>query len=182
MCWTWNPVPKQGKCEALGTVTYRPKTSSQGKMTWKGFWTWNLWFEWLYSYIRHLAHNQFSSVTHSCPTLCDPMNHSMPGLLVHHQLPELIQTHVHQVGGATQPSHPLSSPSSPVPNPSQHQGLFQWVSSPHQVAKELELQLQHQSFQWTPRTDLLWPSAFPLWKNVFSVPLPIFLLKLFSWC
>ena len=97
---------------------------------------------------------QFSSVTQSCPTLCDPMNHSMPGLPVHHQLLEFTQTHVHRVGDAIQPSHPLSSPSPPAPNPSQHQSLFQWVNSSHQVAKVLEFQLQHQSFQWTPRTDL----------------------------
>ena len=68
---------------------------------------------------------QFSSVAQSCPTLCDPMNRSMPGLPVHHQLPEFTQTHVHQVSDAIQPSHPLSSPSPPAPNPSQHQGLFQ---------------------------------------------------------
>ena len=68
---------------------------------------------------------QFSSVTQSCPTLCDPMNRSMPGLPVHHQLPEFTQTHVHRVGDAIQPSHPLSSPSPPAPNPSQHQSLFQ---------------------------------------------------------
>ena len=67
---------------------------------------------------------KFSSVAQSCPTLCDPMNRSMPGLPVHHQLLEFTQTHVHQVGDAIQPSHPLSSPSPPVPNPSQHQGLF----------------------------------------------------------
>ena len=72
---------------------------------------------------------QFSSVTQSCPTLCYPMNRSMPGLPVHHQLPEFTQTHVHRVGDAIQPSHPLSSPSPPAPNPSQHQGLFQWVNS-----------------------------------------------------
>ena len=98
---------------------------------------------------------QFSSVTQSCPTLCDPINHSTPGLPVHHQVPEFTQTHVHQVSDAIQPSHPLSSPSPPAPNPSQHQGLFQWVSSSHEVAKVLEFQLQHWSFQWTPRTDLL---------------------------
>ena len=89
----------------------------------------------------------------SCLTLCDPMNHSTPGLPVHHHLPEFTQTHIHQVGDAIQPSHPLSSPSLPAPNPFQHQSLFQWVSSSHEVAKVLEL--QHQSFQWTPRTDLL---------------------------
>ena len=98
---------------------------------------------------------QFSSVTQSCPTLCDPMNRSTPGLPVHHKLPELTQTHAHWVSDAIQPSHPLSSPSPPAPNPSQHQGLFQWVNSSHEVAKVWEFQLQHQSFQWTPRTYLL---------------------------
>ena len=93
---------------------------------------------------------QFSSVTQSCPTLCNPMNCSMPGLPVHHQLPESIQTHVHLVGDATEPSHPLSSPSPPAPNPSQPQGLFQWVNSLHQVAKVLKFGtlshlLQHHS-------------------------------------
>ena len=68
---------------------------------------------------------QFTSVTQSCPTICDPMNRSMPGLPVHHQLPEFTQTHVRPVGDAIQPSHPLSSPSPPAPNPSQHQSLFQ---------------------------------------------------------
>ena len=98
---------------------------------------------------------QFSSVTQSCPTLCEPMNHSTPGLPVHHQLPEFTQTHAHWVGDAIQPSHPLSSPSPPAPNPSQHQGLFQRVNSLHRVAIGLEFQLQHQSFQWTPRIYLL---------------------------
>ena len=90
---------------------------------------------------------QLSSVAQSCPTLCEPMNRSTPGLPVHHQLPESTQTHVHRVGDAIQPSHPLSSPSPPAFNPSQHQGLFKWISSSHQVAKVLEFQLQHQSFQ-----------------------------------
>ena len=98
---------------------------------------------------------QFSSITQSCPTLCDPMNRSTPGLPVYHQLPEFSQTHVHWVGDAIQPSHPLSSPSPPAPNSSQHQGLSQWVSSSHEVAKVWKFQLQHQSFQWIPRTDLL---------------------------
>ena len=84
---------------------------------------------------------QFSSVTQLCPTLCDPMNCSTPGLPVHHQLPEFTQTHVHWVGDAIQPSHPLSSPSPPALNPSQHQGLFKWVSFSHQVARVLEFQL-----------------------------------------
>ena len=77
---------------------------------------------------------QFSWVAQSCPTLCDPVNCSTPGLPVHHQLPESTQTHVHQIGDAIQPSHPLSSPSL-APNPSQHQSLFQWVKSSHEVAK-----------------------------------------------
>ena len=98
---------------------------------------------------------QFSSVAQLCLTLCDPMDHSMPGLLVHHQLLESTQTHVHWVGDAIQPSHPLSSPPLPAFNLSQHQGLFQWVSSSHEVAKVLAFQLQHQSFQWIFRTDLL---------------------------
>ena len=96
-----------------------------------------------------------SSVAQLCPTLCDCMNDSTPGLPVHHQIPEFTQTHVHRVGDAIQPSHPLLSPSPPAPNPSQHQGLFQWVNSSREVAKVLEFQPQHQSFQWTPRTGLL---------------------------
>ena len=97
---------------------------------------------------------QFSSVAQLCPTVCDTMNRSTPGLPVHHQLLEFTQTHVHQVGDAIHPSHPLLFPSPSAPNPSQHQGLFQWVNSSHEVAKVLEFQLQHQSFQWTPRTGL----------------------------
>jgi len=84
---------------------------------------------------------QFSSVAQSCPTLCDTMNRSTPGLPVHHQLPQFTQTHVHRVSDAIQPSHPLSSPSPPAPNPSQHQSLFQWVNSSHEVATVLEFQL-----------------------------------------
>ena len=83
---------------------------------------------------------QFSSFTQLCPTLCDPMNHSTPGLPVHHQLPEFTQNHVHWVGDAIQPSHPLSSPAPPALNLSQHQGLLKWVSPSHQVAKVLEFQ------------------------------------------
>ena len=98
---------------------------------------------------------QFSSVAQSCLTLCDPMNRSTPGLPVHHQLPQFTQTHVHWVSDAIQPSHPLSSPSPPASNPSQHQSLFQWVNSSHEVAKVFEFQLEHQYFQWTPRTGLL---------------------------
>ena len=98
---------------------------------------------------------QFSLVAQSCPTHCDPMNHSMPGLPVHHQLPEFTQTHDHRVSDAIQPSHPLLSPSPPAPDPSQHQSLFQWVNSSHEVAKVLEFQLQHHSSKRNPRADLL---------------------------
>ena len=80
---------------------------------------------------------QFSSVTQSCPTLYDPTNRSTPGLPIHHQLPEFTQTHVHRVSDAIQPSHPLSSPSPHAPNPSQHQSLFQWVNSLHEVQNKI---------------------------------------------
>ena len=85
--------------------------------------------------------HQFSSAAQSCPTLCDPMNRSTPGLPVHHQLPEFTQTHIHQVGDAIQPSHPLSCPFPHAPNPSQPQSLFQLVNSSQEVAKVLEFQL-----------------------------------------
>ena len=98
---------------------------------------------------------QFSSVTQSCLTLCDPVDCSTPSLLVYRQLLEFTQTHVLWIRDAIQPSHSLSSPSPPAFNLSQHQGLFQWVSSLHQVAKVLELQLQHQSFQWIFRIAFL---------------------------
>ena len=102
-----------------------------------------------HKYVRWLLWTvQFSSVAQSGPTLYNPMNHSTP---VHHQLPESTKTHIHRVRDATQPSHPLSSPSPPALNLSHHQGLFKCVSSSHQVVKVLEFQLQHQSFQWTPR-------------------------------
>ena len=90
--------------------------------------------------IYHPFMIQFSSVQ-SRPTLCNPMNHSTPGLPIHHQLPEFTQTHVHRAGDAIQPSHPLSSPFPPAPNPSQHQSLFQRVNSLLEVAKVLEFQL-----------------------------------------
>ena len=98
---------------------------------------------------------QFSSVTQSCLTLCNPMHCSMPDLPVHHQLLAFTQIHVHRVGDAIQQSHPLSSPSPPTFNLSQHQGLFQGASSLHQEAKVLEFQLQYQSFQWIFRTEFL---------------------------
>ena len=118
----------------------------------------------------------FSSVAHSCPTLCDPMDCTMLGFPVHHQFPELAQTHVHQVGDAIQPSHPLSAPSPPAFNLSQHHDLFQWVSFSHQVAKVLELQLQLQS--WIFRTDFLqdWLVGSPCCPRDFqeSSPTPQF--------
>ena len=94
--------------------------------------------------------HQFSSL--SSVTLCDPM---IPGLPVQHQLPESTQTHVHWFGDAIQPAHPLLSPFPPTFNHFQHQGLFKWVSSSHQVTKVLKLLLQHQSFQWIFRVDFL---------------------------
>ena len=110
--------------------------------------------------LKHITF-QFSSVAQSCTTLWDPMDCRTPGILVHHQLLELNQTHVHWVGDAIQPSHPLLSPSPPTFNLSQHQGLFKWVSSSHQVGKVLEF--QHQSFNeysglisfWMDWLDLL---------------------------
>ena len=110
----------------------------------------------LSDWIHRLFHaSQFSSVGQSCLTLCNPMDCSTPGIPVHHQLPELTQTYVHQADDAIQPSHPLSSPSLPALNLSQHQGLFQWISSSPQMAKVLEFHLQHQSCQEIFRTDFL---------------------------
>ena len=126
------------------------------------FWRWHFWSLSL-SVQRHKTSSfpsTFSSVQFSRSVVsnsCNPVNRSMPGLPVHHQLPEFTQTHVCQVGDAIQPSHPLSSSSLPAPNPSQHQGLFQWVNSSHEVAKVLEFQSQHQSFhlrlyKWTSQS------------------------------
>ena len=93
---------------------------------------------------------QFSSVAQSCPTLGNPMNRSTPGLPVHHHLPEFTQTRVHWVSDAIQPSHPRSSPSPPAPNPSQHQSLFQWVNSSHEVAKVLECKIGFRQVYFLP--------------------------------
>ena len=103
--------------------------------------------------LRHLGN--LSELTQFCPTLCNPMDCSTPGLPVHHLLPELAQNHVHWVADSIQPSHSLLSPSPPAFNHSQHQGVFQWVSSLHQVAKVLEFQLQHYPFQRIFRTDFI---------------------------
>ena len=96
----------------------------------------------------------YCSVAQLCLTLCNRMDCSTPGFLVLHHLPEFTQTHVHRVGDSIQPPHPLSSSFPTAPNPSQHQGLFQWVNSSHEVAKVLDFQLQHHSLQRTPRADL----------------------------
>ena len=106
---------------------------------------------------------QFNSVTQSCPTLWDHMDCSMPGFLVYHQLQSFLRLMSIGVSDAIQPSHPLLSASPPALNLSQHQGLFQWVSSSNQVAKVLEFQLQHQSFQWIFRTDFLY------WLDLLAV-------------
>ena len=101
-----------------------------------------LWWDFTsFSLQYFLSSVQFTSVSQSCPTLCDPMDCSTPGLPVHYQLPESTQTHVHWVGDAIQSAHPLASPSPPALNPSQHQSLFQWGNSSHEVAKVLEFQL-----------------------------------------
>ena len=110
------------------------------KITYKSLHWHMISFLLVYSLVNRWS-DQIRSVAQSCPTLCDPMNHRMPGLSVHHQLPEFTQTHIHRVSDAIQPSHPLLSPSPPAPNPSQHQSLFQWVNSSHEVAKVLEFQL-----------------------------------------
>jgi len=117
---------------------------------------------------------QFSSVAQLYPTLCDPMDCSTPGFPVHHQLLELAQTHVHRVGDAIQPSHPLSSPSPPAFNLSQHQGLFQWVSSSHQVAKVLEASVLAMNIQgWFFSDWLVWFPCCPR-NSQESSPTPQF--------
>ena len=164
-CWSWNSNALATWCKEM-THWKRPwcweRLTAGGEgdnRGWDGWmvsltqWTW-VWVDsrsWWWTGRPGVL--WFSSVAQSCPTLWDPMNYSTPGVSVHHQLPESTQTHVHWVSDAIQPSHPLSSPSPPALNLSQHQGLFQWVSSSHLVAKVLEFQLQHQSFQWIFRTD-----------------------------
>ena len=137
----------------------------------------------------------FSSVTQSCPTLCDPTDCSTPGLPTCQQLPELTQTQVYRISDGIQPSHLLSSPFPPAFNLPSIKGLFQWVSSSHQVAKVLEVQLQHQSFQWIFRTDFLWDglvgspcsprnsqesSPTPQFKSINSLALSFFYSPTFT--
>ena len=117
-----------------------------------------------------------------CLTLCNPMDCSTPDFAVLHYLLEFAQIHVHWVCDAIQPSHPLSSPSPPAFNLSQHQGLFQWVSSSHQVAKVLELQLQHQFFQWTFRAEKYWNFNFSIspsneYSGLISFRMNLFILS-----
>ena len=115
--------------------------------------------------LLRLLLRRFSSISQSCLTLCDPMDCSTPGFPVHHRLPELAQTHVHWVDDAIQPSHPLSSPSSPAFNLSQHRGLFQWVSSSHQVAKVLEFH-----FSISPSNDYSGLISFRMdWLDLLAV-------------
>ena len=142
-----------------------------------------LWFQApVYYCIKFLTYRvQFCSVSQSCPTIYDPMNCSMPGLPVHHQLPESTQTQVHWVSDAIQPSDPVSSPSPSALNLSQHQHLFKSVNSSHHVAKVLEFQLQHQSFQWKHRTDQVEEInyVFPLkisWQQTFLI---VFFISVF---
>ena len=125
----FSEVPKFKSHLALRDADKGVGPTFQSQIT---FLSWSLGL-WLYQSVN--------SVTQSCPTLCNPRDCITAALPVHHQLPEFTQTHVHWVGDAIQPSHPLSSPSPPAPNPSQHQGLFKWVSSSHQVTKVLEFQL-----------------------------------------
>ena len=142
-------IPWGTKCLTSPWCSLRRYWRSIGFNPHRGRWQMALFSHWQCSSV------QFGSVTQSSLTLCDPMDCSTSGFPVHHQLPGFTQTHVHRVSDAIQPSHPLSSPSPPALNLSQHQGLFQWVSSSYQVAKVLEFQLQHQSFKWIFRTDFL---------------------------
>ena len=131
----------------------------------------NLW------YMLHTCFSSVQSLSHVW--LCDPMDCSTPGLPVHHQLLEPTQTHVHWVGDAIQPSHPLSSPSPPTLNLSQHQSFFKRISSSHQVAKVLEFQLQHQAFQWTPKTN---PTLLKIFwfMLLILIKFPFLVVALFS--
>ena len=146
---SWLSLHSLIKASQKGSTDSEPKKTDL-PLDWKKNINVQQWEEFLTTIFRNGLPSvpiapQFSSVTQSCPTLCDPIDCSTPGLPVHHQLLELAQTHVHRVSDAIQPSHPLSSPS-PAFNLSQHQGLFKWVSSLHEAAKVLDFQLQYQSF------------------------------------
>ena len=127
---------------------------------------------WQPRWVWDLEKNQIRSVAQLCPTLCDPMNRSTPGLPVHHQLLEFTETHVHRVSDAIQPSHPLSSPSPPAPDPSQHQSLFQWVNSSHEVEKNRYMYM-YGCESWTEKkAERQRIAAFELWcwKRLLRVP------------
>ena len=147
-------VPRPADKEMISLHPILTKSEMLNKMKHKQLF-WDMWEKWGHR-VNHCPQVWRVAVVQllSCVQLFDLMDCSMPGFPVHHQLPELAPTHVHWVSDAIQPSHPLLSPS-PAFSLSQHQGLFQWVSSLHQVAKALELQLQHQSFQWIFRVDFL---------------------------
>ena len=149
----WKDTCTPKSTAALFTAT---KTWKKPKCPLTEEWIKKMWYNThMYNTHTYMNNGIVSSVTQSCPTLCKPMDCSTPGFPVLYQLPELTQTHVHWVGDAIQPSHSLSSLSPPTLNLSQHLDLFQWVSSSHQVANVLELQLQHQFFQWIFRVDFL---------------------------
>ena len=152
-------MPCPGKGAYVTQSSYEPchagplKTMGHSEEFWQNMDHWRRKWQPTPLFLLWEPQELFSSVAQLCLTLCHPMDCSMPGFSVLHQLPELAQTHVHRVGDAIQPSHPLSSASPLVFSLSQYQSLFQWVSSSHQVAKVLELQLQHQYVQWIFRID-----------------------------
>ena len=151
--WIWAILQDMAKDREALCAAVHGVAKSQ---TWLSDWTTNNWLVTCYSDMYPLGKThsvQFSRSLVSDSLRPHELQHAR--LPVHHQLLEFIHTHAHRVSDSIQPPHPLSPPSPPAPNPSQDQGLFQWVNSLHEVAKVLEFQLQHQSFQWTPRTDLL---------------------------
>ena len=156
-----------GKCICWKIVLVGMDSKEISSHIWKDTYK-NMHISWCYFCQNKLETTsvQFSSVGQSCPTLCDPMNRSMPGLPVHHQLPEFTQTHVHRVGDAIQPSHPLSSPFPPAPNPSQHQSLFQWVNSSQEVAKYWSF-----SFGIIPSKEIPGLISFTMdWLDLLAAP------------
>ena len=183
--------------ERLSVVAHHHRGRRVNREDWREMdGIWQMWFEntvWLSPFPLHLklscvcvcgfvctVAQTISSVAQLSLTLCDATDCSTPGLLVHHQLPEFTQTHVNWVSDAIQPSHPLSSHSPPAPNPCQHQGLFKWVSSSHQVAKVLEFQLPNQllsHFQffvapWTAARQILLSMGFPKQEYWSGLPFP----------
>ena len=144
--WRRQRLYRGGKRKEVKKKKRKNKRKKNKGLEEKGGMTTAITTKWFMFNKQVLSFSSSSSVAQSCPTPCNPVNRSTPGLPAHHQLPESNQTHVHWVGNAIQPPHPLSSPSPPALHLSQHQGLFKWVSSSHRVAKVLEFQLQNQSF------------------------------------